>query len=49
MCNCQIKKSKQYEKPIVTEYRLASAARLLAGSTGSPTGLPEDPIEELLP
>ena len=49
MCYSNFKQLKRYDKPTVTEYSLTPAARLLAGSTGSPTGLPEDPIEELLP
>lgn len=45
----KFKQLKRYEKPIVTEYTLAPAARLLAGSEGGIAGLPGDPIEEILP
>ena len=45
MCYCKNKKFKRYEKPIVMEYRLTPAARLLAGSTGAP----DDPEEQDLP
>ena len=49
MCYSNFKQLKRYDKPTVTEYSLTPAARLLTGSPGMPTGLPEDPTEWPLP
>ena len=44
MCYSKFKQLKRYEKPIVTEYTLSSAVRLLAGSEASGVWPPQDPV-----